>query len=181
MRRRCNSARVCARGELTRADIPTEKVRGKASLDITEEERDTDASKADASIQRVPPCDLTRVSKISESLSGTTPRIGSCSRLRESLTVTVAIPDQSRMKRSVPALRGDRLSAGPIDEFIVEKNHTVAWRKVAACLLSVFTRRFCRFVFPVPYDYLTAFDILKPEINDLMNDDAAYAAGPERV
>jgi hypothetical protein len=46
------------------------------------------------------------VCKISDNLRGTTPRIGSCSRLRESRTVTVTIADrQSRTNRSVPALK----------------------------------------------------------------------------
>ena len=44
--------------------------------------------------------------RMSDSLRGTTPSIGSCSRWRESLTVTVTIADrQSRTKRSVPALK----------------------------------------------------------------------------
>lgn len=85
------------------------------------------------------------------------------------------------MKRSVPALRGDSLSAGPIDEFIVEKNHTVAWRKVAPVSSLFSPDGFAGSYSPSLTITLTAFDILKLEINDLMNDDAAYAAGPERV
>jgi hypothetical protein len=57
------------------------------------------------------------------------------------------------MKRSVPAfekrLRGDSLGAGPIDEFIVEKNRTVACRKVATCLHQMVLQ----VRIPVPYDY----------------------------
>ncbi len=46
------------------------------------------------------------VCRMSESLKGTTPSIGSCSRCRESRTVTVTMPErQSRMNRSVPALK----------------------------------------------------------------------------
>jgi hypothetical protein len=174
------------RQELEGTNIPPKHVRRKTSFDTAEEERDTDATKAYTAIKRVPSCYL----RAGVHDVGQLERHDS----EDGIMLAVArithsdcddsgspIADESLGTSVEDGLTAHCLGTSSVNQLIVVEDGTVTSRKLVTLFVSAFTAGLGRLVLSALATAFCTLDVIKLEVDNLVDDDTANTTGPERI
>ena len=174
------------REELEGTNVPAEHVGRETGFDAAEKKRDTDAAKANTTIKRVPSGDL----------RAGLHNVGQLERHNSEDGVVLAVAriadgdcddggspvaDESLSTSVENRLAANCLGTSSVDQLIVVEDGTVTGRKLISLFVSTFAARLGGLVFSALTTAFCSLDVIKFEVDNLVDDDTAHTAGPKRI
>jgi hypothetical protein len=167
-------------------NIPAEHVRRETSLNTAEQKRDTNATETDTAIKRVPSGDLRTCLH----------NVGQLERhnSKDGIVLTVARITHGDSDDGRPPVANEALSTGiengltadclgtsSVDQLIVVENGTVTGRKMVTLFISALATGLGRLVFSALATAFCTLDVIKFEVDNLVDNDTANTSGPKGV